>query len=98
MTDKSDDRVGHLNTILALGGRNLNHPIFKSSNAGALPGRGEGKGHKRVSNWHFAETFASVKINKAMKKNVLFLDHHEFCFSLEIWSKIVMWLNHDPFP
>ena len=23
---------------------------------------------------------------------------HEFCFNLEIWSKIVMWLNHDPFP
>ena len=33
MTDKSDDRVGHLNTILARGGRNLNDPIFKSSNA-----------------------------------------------------------------
>ena len=30
-TDKSDNRVGHLNTILARGGRNLNNPIFKSS-------------------------------------------------------------------
>ena len=37
MTDKSDDRVGHLNTILARGGGNLNDPIFKSSNAQALP-------------------------------------------------------------
>ena len=33
MTDKSDDKVGHLNTILARGGGNLNDPIFKSSNA-----------------------------------------------------------------
>ena len=33
MTDKSDGGVGHLNTILARGGRNLNDPIFKSSNA-----------------------------------------------------------------
>ena len=40
MTDKSDDRVGHLNTILARGGENLNDPIFKSSNARALPGGG----------------------------------------------------------
>ena len=28
MTDKSDDRVGHLNTMLARGGGNLNVPIF----------------------------------------------------------------------
>ena len=33
---KSDDRVGHLNTILA--GGNLNDLIFKSSNARGLPG------------------------------------------------------------
>ena len=33
MTDKSDDKVGHLNTILAQGGGNLNDSIFKSSNA-----------------------------------------------------------------
>ena len=32
-TDKSDDMVGHLNTILARGGGNLNDPIFKSLNA-----------------------------------------------------------------
>ena len=31
MTDKSDDRIGH-----------LNDPIFKSSNARALPGGGGG--------------------------------------------------------
>ena len=42
MTDKSDNRVGHLNTILAQGGRNLNDPIFKSLNARALPGGGGG--------------------------------------------------------
>ena len=47
-TDKSDDRVGHLNTILARGSGNLNDPIFKSSNAHGLPpppspgGGGEG--------------------------------------------------------
>ena len=33
MKDKSDDRVGNLNTILARGGENLNDPLFKSSNA-----------------------------------------------------------------
>ena len=38
MTDKSDDRVGHLNTILARGGGNLNNAIFKSSNARASGG------------------------------------------------------------
>ena len=37
MTDKSDDKVGHLNTTLARGGGNLNDPIFKSSNARGLP-------------------------------------------------------------
>ena len=42
MTDKSDDKVGHLNTILAIGGGNLNDPIFKSSNAWGLPGGGGG--------------------------------------------------------
>ena len=42
MTDKSDDKVGHLNTILAIGGGNLNDPIFKSSNARDLPGGGGG--------------------------------------------------------
>ena len=40
MTDKSDDKVGHLNTILARGRGNLNDPIFKSSNAWGLLGRG----------------------------------------------------------
>ena len=40
MTDKSDDRIGHLNTILAREGGNLNDPIFKSSNVRALPGKG----------------------------------------------------------
>ena len=45
MTEKSDNRVGHLNTILARGGGNLNDPIFKSSNARAFPsGGGEGRG------------------------------------------------------
>ena len=42
ITDKSDSRVGHLNTILARGGGNLKNPIFKSSNARALPGGGGG--------------------------------------------------------
>ena len=35
---KSDDRIGHLNTILARGGVHLNDPIFKRSNARGLPG------------------------------------------------------------
>ena len=43
-TDKSDDRVGHLNTILARRDGNLNDPIFKSSNARGLPGGGGGGG------------------------------------------------------
>ena len=38
MTEKSDDRVEHLNTIFARGGGNLNDPIFKSSNARVCPG------------------------------------------------------------
>ena len=38
MTDKSQDRLGHFNTILATGAGNLNNPIFKSSNGRALPG------------------------------------------------------------
>ena len=40
MTDKSDDRVGHLNTILARGGGNLNNPILKSSNSRFARGGG----------------------------------------------------------
>ena len=38
LKDKSDNRVGHLNTVLARGGGNLNNPILKSSNARSLPG------------------------------------------------------------
>ena len=52
MTDKSfksDDRVGPLNTILARRGGNLNDPIFKSSNARALPGKGGGGGFKQAT-------------------------------------------------
>ena len=44
MTDKPDDRLGHLNTIFAGGDRNLNDPIFKRSNARGLPGDWEGGG------------------------------------------------------
>ena len=40
MTDKSDDRVGHLNNILGRGGGNSNNSIFKSSNASVFPGKG----------------------------------------------------------
>ena len=56
MTDKSfksDDRVGHLNTDFGPRGRNLNDPIFKSSNSRAFPG-GEGVLRFRVDpriNW-----------------------------------------------
>ena len=38
--DSDCSLVGHLNTILARGGGNLNDPIFKSSKARALPGEG----------------------------------------------------------
>ena len=41
LTDKLDDWVGHLNTILARRGGNLNDPIFKSLNARAGGGGGE---------------------------------------------------------
>ena len=41
MTYKSDDRVGHLNTILAQWDGNLNDPIFKSSNGGWGGGGGD---------------------------------------------------------
>ena len=40
LKDKSDDRVGHLNTILAREDGNLNDLISKSSNACGLPGGG----------------------------------------------------------
>ena len=40
LTDKSDDRVGHLNTILAREDGNLNDSISKSSNACGLRGGG----------------------------------------------------------
>ena len=43
-TVKSDDRVGHLKTILVRGGGNLNDPIFKSSNARGLSGGEAGGG------------------------------------------------------
>ena len=43
-TDQSDDRVGHLNTILARAGGNLNDPIFKNSNTRSLPPGGGGGG------------------------------------------------------
>lgn len=36
MTDKFDDRVGHMNNISARGAGNLNDLIFKSSNARGL--------------------------------------------------------------
>ena len=48
LTDKFNDWVVHLNTILARRGGNLNDRIFKSSNARALPGRGE---CVEVSSW-----------------------------------------------
>ena len=35
---KSEHRKGHLNATLARGRGNLNDPVFKSSNARALPG------------------------------------------------------------
>ena len=37
MTDKSDERVGYLNTTLVRGDVNLSDSIFKSSSARALP-------------------------------------------------------------
>ena len=46
LTDKSHDRVRHLNTILARGGGNFNDTIFKSSNALGLLWEGEGGGTK----------------------------------------------------
>ena len=46
MTDKSDGGVGHLNTILARGGGNLNDPIFKSSNVQG--GGGDGEVDRRI--------------------------------------------------
>ena len=40
--DKSDDRVGHLTTILARRGENLNNPFSKVQMPGVCPGRGYG--------------------------------------------------------
>ena len=44
LADRSDDRVGHLNSILARGGGNLNDPIFTSSNTRAFSTLGGGGG------------------------------------------------------
>ena len=58
MTDKSDNKVGYLNSILARGGGNLNDPIFKSSNVRGLPGGAGGGGmlkfrvDRRISDQH----------------------------------------------
>ena len=41
-----------------------------------------------LAGWHFGATFA--KINNAIN---YFVFRHEFCFNLEIWGKIVMWLD-----
>ena len=46
MTDKSDDKVGHMNTILAIGGGNLNDPKFKCP---GFAGGGGGGGDVEVS-------------------------------------------------
>ena len=44
LTDRSDDRVGHLNSSLAREGGNLNDPIFTSSNTRAFSTLGGGGG------------------------------------------------------
>ena len=77
MTDKSDDNVGHLDTILAQGGGNLNDPIFKSSNARGLPGGGGGgmlkfRVDRRIMTCHFP-AFLPRKFTKTF----------EFSFSVE---------------
>ena len=65
MTDKSDDKVGHLNTILAIGGGNLNDPIFKSSNARGLPGGGGGGMLKfRVDRRNMCIEFLFLRLNE----------------------------------
>ena len=53
------DRVGHLNTILARWGGNLNDLIFKSSNARGLPRGGGGmlkfRVDRRITLWEVKE-------------------------------------------
>ena len=62
MIDKSDDKVGHLNTVLDRGRGNLNDPIFKSSNARALPGGGGGvEVDRRISSNPVCHVFQSAK-------------------------------------
>ena len=59
MTDKSfksDDRVGHLNTILAREGGNLSDPIFKSSNT-----RGGGGGGGEMLKFRVDRRITSMK-------------------------------------
>ena len=72
MTDKSNDKVGHLNTSLAIGGGNLNNPIFKSSNARGLPGGGGGGGmlkfrvDRRIKGQYHAIFSNTLKIEKTL--------------------------------
>ena len=52
-TSRNDDKLRHVNTFLARVGRNLNDPVFNSSNSLALPGAGgrmlKFRVHQRIS-------------------------------------------------
>ena len=67
MTDKSDDKVGHLNAILARGARNLNDPIFKLKVQ--MPGlaRAGGGGDLEVSILS-AHSFDTSPLNSLLSK------------------------------
>ena len=56
--DKSDDRVGHLNTTLAWGNGNLNDPIFKCLNAPSIRTGGWGVGMLKF----LVERISSVRL------------------------------------
>ena len=91
MTDKSDDRVGHLNTILARGGRNLNDPIFKSSNARAKGGGGMLKFRVdwRINTWYLG-IYSVFKFHAMFSLKLLFARATVPTFSL-FFSVVHSW-------
>ena len=72
LADRSDDRVGHLNSILARVGGNLNDPIFTSSNTRAFSTLGGGGG------------MLKFRADRRIKLNIANLKLRLFCLKVSL--------------